>query len=115
MSAQQEQMEGTLPDVDWADDEPRWGKLRAKYIAQTTAFDETESIIIAWAELGFTHSGIAEFSELDLTRSTVKSRMGEITETEDVEAPLWTRQPDRLLIQSPVGIEGTVYGGLSDE
>jgi hypothetical protein len=85
MSAQQEQMEGTLPDVDWADDEPRWGKLRAQYIAQTTDFDETESIIIAWAELGFSHSGIAEFSELDMTRSSVKSCMSEITETADVE------------------------------
>jgi hypothetical protein len=27
------------------------GKLRAKYIAQTTAFDETESIIIATINL----------------------------------------------------------------
>jgi|APHM01.1.fsa_nt_gi hypothetical protein len=115
MSAGQQQMKSALPDVDWEEDESRWAKLRAQYVAQTTAFDETESIIIAWAEIGYSHSGIAQCSTLDVTRSTVKSRMDEITQAEDVEAPLWTRQPDRLLIQSPVGIEETVYGGLSDE
>jgi hypothetical protein len=111
MSAGQQQMKSALPDVDWAEEEPRWAKLRAQYVERTTDFDATESIIIAWSELGFSHSGIADFSELDVTRSTVKSRMDEITETADVDGPLWNRQPDKLVIQSPVGIEGTVYGG----
>jgi hypothetical protein len=112
MSAGQQQMKSAL-DVDWAEDEPRWAKLRAQYVARKTEFDATESIIIAWAELGFSHSGIADFSELDVTRSTVKSRMDEITQAEGVEAPLWARQPDKLVIQSPVGIEGTVFAGAN--
>jgi|APHM01.1.fsa_nt_gi hypothetical protein len=101
-------------DVDWSN-EPRWAKHRARYIQQTTEYDATEAVIIAWAELGFSHHGIAEFSELDVTRSTVKSRMDEITETSETVGALWARQPDSLVIRSPVGIEGTVWREVSDK
>lgn len=97
-------------DVDWSN-EPRWAKHRARYIQQTTVYDATEAVIIAWAELGFSHHGIAEYSDLCVTRSGVESRMNTITETSETVGVLWTRQPDSLLIRSPVGIDGTVHGG----
>jgi hypothetical protein len=104
---------GGALDVDWSN-EPRWAKHRARYIQQTTEYDATESVIIAWAELGFSHHGIADCSDLGVTRSTVKSRMDEITETSETVGVLWTRQPDSLVIRSPVGIEGTVQQEVSD-
>jgi hypothetical protein len=86
-------------------------KHRRQYIKRTTDFDNTDAEVIAWAELGHSHSGIAK--EIDISRSATKSRMDRIDEAFDCDcdSALWTRWPQNIAVQSPVGISGTVYGG----
>jgi len=94
-------------DWDWESDPERWAKHRSRYIKRTTDLDTTASLIIAWAELGYSHSGIGTHTDVGV--STVKSRMNDIDE-EDPTA-LLTRLPDEIQVNSPVGIEGTALGG----
>jgi DNA-binding NarL/FixJ family response regulator len=100
---------------DWESNPDRWVKHRSPYIERTTDFDSTDAEVIAWAELGYSHSGIAK--KIDISRSATKSRMSRIDEAFDCEydSALWTRRPGYIEIQSPVGIDGTVWGGDDDE
>jgi hypothetical protein len=94
-------------DWDWNSDPERWTTHRARYIKRTTDFDDTAASIIAWAEIGYSHHGIGH--ELDVSRSTVKSRMDAIDERDPTA--LMTRHPDEIRVKSPVGVEGTSIGG----
>jgi hypothetical protein len=100
---------------DWRTDPDRWVKHRSRYIERTTDFDNTDAEVIAWAELGYSHSGIAQ--EIDISRSATKSRMERIDDQFDCDydSALWSRWADNIAVQSPVGIDGTVYGGDGDE
>jgi len=101
-------------DWNWRTDPERWAKHRARYIERTTEFGSTESKIIAFAEIGFSHSGIAK--KIGISRSATKSRMSDIDEQFECEydSALWTRWPENIAVQSPVGIDGTVWGGDDD-
>jgi hypothetical protein len=94
---------------DWESNPDRWVKHRSPYIERTTDFDSTDAEVIAWAELGYSHSGIAK--KIDISRSATKSRMSRIDEAFDCEydSALWTRRPGYIEIQSPVGIDGTAW------
>jgi hypothetical protein len=100
---------------DWRTDPDRWVKHRSRYLTRTTDFDSTDATIIAWAELGTSHSGIAD--EIDISRSATKARMSRIDEQFDCDcdSALWSRWPENIAVQSPVGIDGTVWGGDDDE
>jgi hypothetical protein len=104
-------------DDEWdSENNPeRWAKHRSPYIERTTDFDSTDAEVIAWAELGYSHSGIAK--KIDISRSATKSRMDRIDEAFDCDcdSALWTRHPESIAVQSPVGIDGTVWGGDDDE
>lgn len=97
----------TPHEWDWESDPERWAKHRSRYIERTTNFDSTESEIIAWAELGYSHSGISMHT--DVGTSTVKSRMGDIDEQKPTA--LLTRRPGEIEVESPVGMRGTSLGG----
>lgn len=94
-------------DWDWQDSPQRWVKHRSSYIERSTDFDGTASEIIAWSEIGYSHSGIA--MSVDVGVSTVKSRMNDIDEHDPTA--LLTRRPGEIEVQSPVGIDGTSLGG----
>ncbi len=98
---------------DWRTDPDRWVKHRSRYIERTTDFDNTDAEVIAWAELGYSHSGIA--AEVAISASSVKSRMSDIDE-QDATA-LLTRRPEEIEVESSVGIDGTdlATGGDGDE
>jgi hypothetical protein len=96
---------------NWDDNPERWTKHRARYIERTTEFDATSSMIIAWAEIGCSHHGIG--SNVDVSTSTVRSRMDEIDAVDPTA--LLTRLPDEIEVKSPVGIRGTNMGGDDDE
>jgi hypothetical protein len=96
---------------DWENNRQRWVKHRSRYVTRTTDFDSTDAEVIAWAELGYSHSGIAQ--EIDISRSATKARMSRIDEQFDCDydSALWSRWPENIAVQSPVGIDGTVWGG----
>jgi hypothetical protein len=100
-------------DWDWESDPERWTKHRSRYIERTTDFDSTASEIIAWAELGYSHSGISMYTDVGM--STVKSRMTDIDEQDPTA--LLTRRPGEIEVESSVGIRGTdlATGGDDDE
>lgn len=83
----------------WNNDPDQWAKKRSRYIKRACEFDDTDAKIIAWAELGYSHSGITK--QVDICKSTVRSRMSDIDEIDDTA--LWSRLPRELEIQSPVG------------
>ncbi len=92
---------------DWDENPDRWATQRARYVERASDFDATAATIIAWAELGYSHSGIAK--QVDVSESTVRARMDEIRD--DDRRPLDARTPDELQVQSPAGIDGTKFGG----
>jgi hypothetical protein len=96
---------------DWENNRQRWVKHRSQYIRRTTDFDNTDAEVIAWAELGYSHNDIAQ--KIDISRSATKSRMDRVDEAFDCDcdSALWTRYPESIAVQSPVGIDGTVWGG----
>lgn len=94
-------------DWDWETDPERWATHRARYIERTTDFDGTDCTIIAYAELGYSHHGIGK--EVDVSRSTVKSRMDDIDDRDPTA--LMTRYPKEIVVKSPVGVTGTSIGG----
>jgi hypothetical protein len=60
---------------DWEEHPDRWVKHRSQYINRTTDFDNTDAEVIAWAEIGYSYSGIAQ--EIDISRSATKARIFE--------------------------------------
>jgi hypothetical protein len=84
-------------------------KHRSQYIKRTTDFDSTDAEVIAWGEIGYSHSGIAK--KIDISRSATKARMSRIDEQFDCEydSALWTRRPGYIEMRSPVGIDGTAW------
>jgi len=96
---------------DWENNPERWVKHRSQYIKRTTDFDSTDAEVIAWGEIGYSHSGIAK--KIDISRSATKARMSRIDEQWDCEydSALWTRRSGYIEIRSPVGIDGTTWGG----
>ncbi len=94
-------------DWDWESDPERWAKHRAQYIERTTDFDSTESTIISWGELGYSHSGISMHTDVGM--STVKSRMNDIDEQDPTA--LLTRRPGEIEVESSVGMRGASLGG----
>lgn len=94
-------------DWNWETDPERWTTHRARYIESTTNFDSTAASIISWAELGYSYSGIG--SQVDVSASTVKSRMDSIDDRDPTA--LMTRRPDEITIKSAVGVTGTSLGG----
>jgi hypothetical protein len=60
---------------DCETDPERWAKHRSRYIQRTTDFDSTDADVISWAELGYSHSGIAK--KIDISRSAIKVADGE--------------------------------------
>jgi hypothetical protein len=91
----------------WEAEPERWARERARYVHRVTDFDRTEAEIIAFAELGYSHSGIGKHA--DVTESTVVSKFDEIDDVDPTA--LFSRRPDELELKSPVGIEGTKSGG----
>jgi hypothetical protein len=96
---------------DWDNNPERWTKHRARFIERTTDFDSTASEIIAWAELGYSHSGISMY--VDVGMSTVKSRMNDIDEQDPTA--LLARRPGEIEVESSVGIDGTDLATGGDE
>ena len=91
----------------WEAKPERWARERARYIDRTTDFDRTEAEIIAFAELGYSHSGIGK--HVDVTESTVVSKFDDIDDADPTA--LLSRRPDELRRESPVGVTGTDTGG----
>ena len=91
----------------WEAEPERWAEERARYIDRTTDFDRTEAEIIAFAELGFSHSGIGK--RVDVTESTVVAKFDEIDDVDPTA--LLSRRPDELGRKRPVGVDGTDAGG----
>ena len=91
----------------WDAEPERWAKERARYIDRTTDFDRTEAEIIAFAELGFSHSGIGK--RASVTESTVVAKFDEIDDVDPTA--LLSRRPDELGRERPVGVAGTNAGG----
>ena len=91
----------------WEAEPERWAKERGRYIERTTDFDQTEAEIIAFAELGFSHSGIGK--RVDVTESTVVAKFDEIDDVDPTA--LLSRRPDELGRKRPVGVDGTDTGG----
>lgn len=91
----------------WEAKPERWARERARYIDRTTDFDRTEAEIIAFAELGYSHSGIAKC--VDVTESTVVSKFDEIDDVNPTA--LLSRRPGELGRKRPVGVAGTDMGG----
>jgi hypothetical protein len=85
----------------------RWAKHRTRYLERVTEFDTIACKIIAWAEIGRSHHGIAK--RIDVSKGTVTSRMDRIDEQDPTA--LLTRVPAEIAVQSPVGIDGTRFGG----
>jgi hypothetical protein len=76
-------------------------------VERSSDFDAIASTIIAYAELGFSHSGIAK--HVDVGEGTVKARMNDIDDVDPTA--LLSRTPDELVVDSPVGVHGTKFGG----
>jgi hypothetical protein len=91
----------------WDAEPERWAKERARYIRRTTDFDSTEAEIIAFAELGYSHSGIGK--RVDVTESTVVAKFDEIDDVDPTA--LLSRRPSELGRERPVGVTGTNAGG----
>jgi hypothetical protein len=94
-------------DWDWEKHPERWIRHRARYLERKTDFDSVNCQIIAAAELGCSRHGIADHADVGV--STVKSRMGDLDAVD--HTLLLTRRPDEIRVESPVGIEGTAFGG----
>lgn len=69
-------------------------------------FDAVEAEIIAFAELGYSHSGIGK--RVSVTESTVVSKFDEIDDVDPTA--LLSRRPEELDVKSPIGVEGTGSG-----
>lgn len=91
----------------WDAEPERWARERARYIRRTTDFDATEAEIIAFAELGYSHSGVAKC--VDVTESTVVAKFDEIDDVDPTA--LLSRRPGELGRKRPVGVDGTDTGG----
>ena len=91
---------------EWDTDPERWALRRARYIGRTTALESTQARIVAFAELGYSHSGIAK--HVDVSASTVKSKFDEIDDVDPTA--LLSRRPDELVVESPIGVDGTSCG-----
>lgn len=73
-------MSDTAPD--------RKATERARYIAQTTELTRSEAEVLAWSELGYSHSGIAK--QADTSESTVKAYLERAGARYGLEA-LWAK------------------------
>lgn len=58
------------------DEQHRWATRRAQFLTRIHDLSETRARCVAWSELGFSDSGIAQ--QLDLTESTVKNHREEL-------------------------------------
>jgi DNA-binding CsgD family transcriptional regulator len=67
-------MSRDIPPAD--EDEERAAVERGRYLARTTDLTEREAETVAWAELGYSASGITKC--IDSTESTVKSRLDRV-------------------------------------
>jgi|APHM01.1.fsa_nt_gi hypothetical protein len=58
-----------------------WAKHRPRYLKRVTEFDTSECKIIAWAEIGRSHHGIAK--QVAVTQPTVKDHHRQIDTKDD--------------------------------
>lgn len=93
--------------ADWEHSPDRWATKRAAFVGRAGDFDAISATIIAYAELGFSHSGIAK--HVGVGEGTVQARMNDIDDVNPTA--LLSRTPDELVVDSPIGIDGTKFGG----
>jgi hypothetical protein len=91
----------------WEAEPDRWARERARYIDRTTDLNRSEAEIVAYAELGYSSSGIAK--AIGLGASTVRSKFDDIDDVDPTA--LLSRRPDELAIRVPIGVDGTTAGG----
>lgn len=91
----------------WDAEPHRWARERARYIDRATELGRTEAKIVAYAELGYSSSGLAK--HVDVSASTVKSKFNDIDDVDPTA--LLSRRPSELQVTSPIGVAGTDAGG----
>lgn len=87
--------------ADWRSDPHDWATKRARYVKRTTPLEEADAEIVAYAELGYSASGIA--SAVGLTDSTVTDHFDDI-ESACGPTALMSRTPEELELRSDVGL-----------
>jgi hypothetical protein len=91
----------------WESEPHRWARERARYIDRATELDRSEADIVAYAELGYSSSGLAK--HVGVSASTVKSKFDDIDDVDPTA--LLSRRPSELQVTSPIGVAGTDTGG----
>lgn len=85
--------------MDETADDDRWATERARYLERTTDLRKKEALALAYSELGYSRSAIADEERLDSTKSTVKGWHERIGAQYGIHA-LNAKNPDDLEVQA---------------
>lgn len=84
----------------WRRDVARWAERRASYVQSTRGIEHKYAVTLAFAELGFSSSGIAKRSQL--TEPTVRAYLDELAGRFG-EPAVYAKRPDEIGVEADIG------------
>jgi DNA-binding CsgD family transcriptional regulator len=87
----------------WRSSPERWTERRSQYLESEYGLEERHAVTVAWSELGYSSSGIAE--RAGFAEGTVRAYLDELAESVG-EAAVWAKRPDEIGVEAPLGGDG---------